>query len=90
MCGDRSSPAISRLLLTPDVAQLVVDHLEVVRGDVQLDAADLPLVDREVAGDRQRALMVVEHEMCVDVHLVRLQVDLALQVRVDDAGRRDR
>ena len=29
-------------------------------------------------------------EMLIDVHLVRLQLDLALQVRVADAGRLDR
>ena len=47
------------------------------------------LVDREIAGDRQRALVVVEHRDVVDVDLVGLQIDLPLQVRVADAGRLD-
>ena len=42
-----------------------------------LNAADLTLVDRQIAGDRQRLLLVVEHLDLGDVDAVGLQIDLA-------------
>ena len=43
----------------------------------RLHAAELPLANGEIAGDRQRAVVVVEHGDLIDVHAVRLQLDLA-------------
>ena len=64
-----------QVAVDPDVAHLVVDDLEVARGDVQQQGAELLLVHREVAGDREGVLMVVEHRDVVDVDLVGLQID---------------
>ena len=47
-------------------------------------------MDGQIAGDRQRAVVVVEHRDLVDVHAIRLQLDPAGDVRVADAGRHDR
>ena len=72
------------------VAELVVHDLEIVGRYVDVHVADLPLVRREVASHRQRAVVIVEHRDLVDVNPVRLQLDTAGDVLVLDACRHDR
>ena len=66
----------------PDVSHRVVDHLEVGRLQRQIHAADLELVNRQVAGDRQRLLLVVEDGDAVGMDAIGLQIDPAVKLGV--------
>ena len=58
--------------LHAQVAQLVVDDFEIVRGNPQMEVAHFAGVHGEVAGERQRAVVIVEHGDLVDVHAIGL------------------
>ena len=71
-----------------DVAQLVVDDLEVVGGDIELHRFQTAPAVPEIAAQRQRVEVIVENGDRVDVHAIRLHVDLSVDVGVTDAGLR--
>ena len=63
MRGARNSPPICRSLLIRTLPILLSMTLKSAAVMFSSDAADLLLVHREVAGDREGVLMVVEHRM---------------------------
>ena len=75
--------------LNPDIAQLVVENLEVIGRDVELHAADATLVERDIAAERQRVVVVVEDGDLGDMDAVGLQLEAGHHVRVDASGRLD-
>ena len=74
----------------PHVAKLILDDLEVPGGDIDVHAAELLLVNGEVAGNGQRLLIVVEHFDVDDMDAVRFELDPAVEIGVGDASGLDR
>ena len=71
-----------------DVAELVVQQLEVVGVDADVDAAEVPLVDRQLTRNAQLFAMVVEQLELLDLHAIRLQLDPRRQAGERAARRR--
>ncbi len=65
-----------------DVAELVVDDLEVLRLEREVDGADLPRVHGELAGNGELLAVLVEDLEAADAHDVRLEVDAGVESRV--------
>ena len=70
-----------QIAVHPQIADLVLDDLEVPGGHVDVDAAELPFVNGQVAGDRQRLLVVVQDLDVGDVDAVGLELDAAVEIR---------
>ena len=62
--------------LDPDAADVVVDNLEILGGDVELHRLEPAAADAEIAAERQRVESIVEQRDRVDVDAIRLDVDL--------------
>ena len=58
-----------------NVAELVVQELEIVRVDADVDRADLPFVYRKLPRDRQLLSVVIEQLELLDPHDIGLQLD---------------
>ena len=80
----------AEIAVHPHVAELILDDLEIPGGDIDVQPAELLLVDGEVAGDRQRLLVVVQHVDVGDVDAVRLELDPTFEIGIRDAGGLDR
>jgi hypothetical protein len=77
--------------IAPDtnIAHLVVDDLEIVGREANLYRAEFTRMNGQIAGDRQRALVVIEHGEAFDMHAIRLQIDATVDLLVLDAERRN-
>ena len=63
----------------PEVTQLVVDDLEVLRLEREVHGADLSFVHRELAGDGELLAVLVEDLKTPDAHDVRLEIDAGVE-----------